>query len=70
MPNTKQNDEIEHIDKKISLLQDRLKINEKSKNQFQNGLMLIGRILKKSRTKDKSFSNQKNKKYSEEYISK
>ena len=70
MPNTKQNDEIEHIDKKISLLQDRLKINEKSKNQFQNGLMRIGRILKKSRTKDKSFSNQKNKKYSEEYISK
>ena len=68
MPNTKQNDEIEHIDKKISLLQDRLKINEKSKNQFQNGLMRIGRILKKSRTKDKSFSNQKNKKYSEEYI--
>ena len=70
MPNTKQNDEIEHIDKKISLLQDRLKINEKSKNQFQNGLMRIGRILKKSRTRDKSFSNQKNKKYSEEYISK
>ena len=70
MPNTKQNDEIEHIDKKISLLQDRLKINEKSKNQFQNGLMRIGRILKKSRTKEKSFSNQKNKKYSEEYISK
>ena len=70
MPNTKQNDEIEHIDKKVSLLQDRLKINEKSKNQFQNGLMRIGRILKKSRTKDKSFSNQKNKKYSEEYISK
>ena len=70
MPNTKQNDEIEHIDKKISLLQDRLKINEKSKNQFQNGLMRIERILKKSRTKDKSFSNQKNKKYSEEYISK
>ena len=70
MTNTKQNDEIEHIDKKISLLQDRLKINEKSKNQFQNGLMRIERILKKSRTKDKSFSNQKNKKYSEEYISK
>ena len=70
MPNTKQNDEIEHIDKKISLLQDRLKINEKSKNQFQNGLMRIERIIKKSRTKDKSFSNQKNKKYSEEYISK
>ena len=44
MPNTKQNNEIEHINKEISLLQDRLKINEKSLNQFQNGLMRIGRI--------------------------
>ena len=47
MPNTQQNNiqnEIEHINKEISLLQDRLKINEKSKNQFQNGLMEIGRI--------------------------
>ena len=42
--NTKQNNEIEHINKEISLLQDRLKINEKSLNQFQNGLMRIGRI--------------------------
>ena len=44
MPNVKQNNEIEHINKKISLLQDRLKINEKSKNQLQNGIMEIGRI--------------------------
>ena len=44
MPNAKQNNEIEHINKEISLLQDRLKINEKSKNQFQHGLMKIGRI--------------------------
>ena len=44
MPNTKQKNEIEHINKEISLLQDRLKINEKSLNQFQNGLMRIGRI--------------------------
>ena len=44
MPNTKQNNEIEHINKEISLLQERLKINEKSLNQFQNGLMRIGRI--------------------------
>ena len=44
MPNTKQNNEIEHINKEISLLQDRLKINEKSLNQFQNGLMRIGRL--------------------------
>ena len=44
MSNTKQNNEIGLINKEISLLQDRLKINEKSKNQFQNGLMEIGRI--------------------------
>ena len=44
MPNINQNNEIEYINKEISLLQDRLKINEKSLNQFQNGLMRIGRI--------------------------
>ena len=44
MPNTKQNNEIEHINKEISLLQDRLKINEKSLNQFQNVLMQIRRL--------------------------
>ena len=44
MLNTKQNNEIGHINKEISLLQDRHKINKKSLNQFQNGLMLIGRI--------------------------
>ena len=44
MPNISQNNETEHINKKISLSQDRFKINEKSLNQFQNGLMRIGRI--------------------------
>ena len=44
MPNIKQNNEIENTNKEISLLQDRLKINEKSLNQSQNGLMRIGRI--------------------------
>ena len=44
MPNISENNEIEHINKEISLLQDRLKINEKSLNHFQNGLMRIGRI--------------------------
>ena len=44
MSNTKQNNEIEHINKEISLLLDRIKVNEKSKNQFQNGSMKIGRI--------------------------
>ena len=69
MPNKQQNNEIELINKEINLLQDLLKKNEKSQNQFQNGLMLIGRIWVKKRTKDKSFSNQKNTEYSEEYIS-
>ena len=44
MPNLQQNNEIEHINKEINLLQDLLKKNEKSQNQFQNGLMQIGRI--------------------------
>ena len=44
MPNLKQNNEVEHINKEINLFQDLLKKNEKSKNQFQNGLMQIGRI--------------------------
>ena len=44
MSNTQQNNEIEHINKEINLLQDRLKKNEKSQNQFQIGLMQIGRI--------------------------
>ena len=44
MANTKQNNKIEYINKEINLLQDRLKKNEKSLNQFQNGLMQIGRI--------------------------
>ena len=40
MPNIQQNNiqnEIEQINKEINLLQDRLKKNEKSQNQFQNG---------------------------------
>ena len=53
MPNTQQNNkqnEIEQIDKEINLLQDRLKKNEKSLNQFQNGLIHIRRIrVKKGR---------------------
>ena len=39
MPNINQNNEIEYINKEISLLEDRLKINEKNKNQFKNVLM-------------------------------
>ena len=44
MSNTKQNNEIEHIKKEINLLQDLLKKNEKSLNQFQYGLMRIKKI--------------------------
>ena len=50
MPNTQQNNEIEHINKEINLLQDRLKKNKKSQNQFQNGLMQMKIIqVKKGR---------------------
>ena len=41
MPNTKQNNQIDHVNKD---LQDLSRKSEKSKNQFQNGLMEIGRI--------------------------
>ena len=55
MPNKQQNNEIEHINKEINLLQDLLKKNEKSQNQFQNGLMQIGRIqVKKGQRKNLS----------------
>ena len=44
MPNLQQNNEIEHSNKETNLFQDLLKKNEKSLNQFPNGLMRIGRI--------------------------
>ena len=47
MSNLQKNNEIERINKEINLLQDLLKKNEKSQNQFQKGLMQIGRILVK-----------------------
>ena len=50
MPNINQNNEIEYINKEISLLEDRLKINEKNKKQFKNVLMQIKRLrLKQGR---------------------
>ena len=61
-PNNTQN-EIEKIKKEIDLLQDRLKKNEKSQNQFKNELMHIGRI-RVNKNKELSFSKQKNTKYS------
>ena len=44
MPNTQQNNEIKDINKERNLLQDTLKINEKSLNQFQHGLRHIRKI--------------------------
>ena len=49
MPNINQNNEIEYINKEISLLEDRLKINEKNKKQFKNVLMQIKRLRLKQR---------------------
>ena len=59
MTNTKQNNEIEHIKKEINFLQDRLKISEKRLNQFQNGLMQIGKIwLEKGKETDLSQTKE------------
>ena len=64
IPNTKQNNGIEHINKETNLLQDRLKNNEKSLNLFQNGLIQIARIrVKKGQMKNLS-KTKKNTKYS------
>ena len=65
IPNTKQNNKIEHINNEINLLQNRLKIKKKSLHQFQNR-----KNTSKKKEKKKSFSNLKNAKYSEEYNSK
>ena len=59
MPNVSQNKEIEHVNKEISLLQDRLKINEKSLNQFENRLMEIKRIRVKKGQSANLFESKK-----------
>ena len=59
MPNTNQNNEIESTKKEISILQGRLKINEKSLNQFKNGLRRIERLQLKQRQKT-NLSKTKN----------
>ena len=60
MSSINQNNEIEYINKEINLLQDRLKINEKSLHQFKNGLRRIGRLrlnqLSLSKTKKNARS--------------
>ena len=40
----RQNNGIKDVNKEVSFLQDRLKKNEKSLNQFQNGLKQVGRL--------------------------
>ena len=62
MPNAKQNNEIEHINKEIFLFQDRLKINKESKNQCQNGLMRIGRLGVKQGQRTNISKTKKNTK--------
>ena len=53
MPNRNQDNEIEYINKEISVLEDRLKINKKSKNKFQNVLMRIKKLrLKQGQRKN------------------
>ena len=44
MQNLQQNREIMYINYEINLLQDLLKKNEKTQNQFQNGLARLGKI--------------------------
>ena len=62
MPSIQQNNiqnEIEQINKEINLLQDRLKSNEKSLNQFKHGLMHIRRIrVKKGQRTDLSQAKE------------
>ena len=59
MSNISQNNGIESINKEVSLLQDRLKINEKSLNQFQNGLTRIGKIrIKQGQRKNLSLTKK------------
>ena len=59
MPNINQNNKIQNINKEIRSLQDRLKINEKSLNQFQNGLTRIGIIrIKQGQRKNLSLTKK------------
>ena len=67
MPNIQQNNtqnEIDRIYKEINLLQNRLKKNEKSENQFQNGLLHIGRMRVKKGQRTYLSQTKKNAKYS------
>ena len=59
MSNINQNNEIENINKKISLVQDRLKINKKNLNRFQNAFTRFGKIrIKQGRRKNLSLTKK------------
>ena len=66
-PNTSQNNGIENINKELSLLQDRLEINEKRLNQFKNGLRRIGRLRLKQGQKTNLSKTKKNARNIEGY---
>ena len=62
MSNINQNNEIENINKEISLLEDRLKTNEESKNQFINVLVRMKRLRLKQGQKTNLSETKKVKK--------
>ena len=70
MQNISQNNEIEHINKEISLLQDKLKINKKKSKSISKWVSANWKNTSKTRIKDESFSNQKNTKNIEGYLQK
>ena len=61
MPNTKQNNEISHINKEINLLQDRLTINKKKSKSISKWVNINQKNTSRRRIKDKSFSEKKYK---------
>ena len=57
MPNLQQNNEIEHINKEINLLQDLLNKKRKKFESISKGVNANQNNTSKKRTKDKSFPN-------------
>ena len=59
MQNLQQNPEIMYINYEINLLQDLLKKNEKTQNQFQNGLARLGKIRVKKGQRTNFYQTRK-----------
>ena len=59
MQNLQQNREIMYINYEINLLQDLLKKNEKTQNQFQNGLARLGKIRVKKGQRTNFYQTRK-----------